>query len=122
MVFAVYGFGNITFLAVIVGSGLVPRKSPSVAASVDVAVFGLLAGVILLNVANFLLTRRAGRYVRSMRRFAGSDDTGCRLCPKCMYDLRASEPIGACPESNMPYTSESLENTWTQRFPLSHVR
>ncbi len=81
----------------------------------------LMALALLFPIVHFVIIQRAGTYVRSMRRFAGPDDTGCRLCTQCAYDLRASAPIGVCPECNAPYTSVSLEQTWTHRFPLSFV-
>jgi len=64
------------------------------------------------------LIQEAGAVVRGMRRFDGHDSTGCRVCTRCCFDLRASADQGVCPECGTQYTSESLAKFWTKRFPI----
>lgn len=45
-------------------------------------------------------------------------DSGCRLCPRCLYEQSREPPRGRCPECGTPYAVADLQAAWSRSYAL----
>ena len=75
---------------------------------------------VLCNIVAMIILAAITLWARRVvhRRVLGANG---RLCPSCMYDLRAIGESGRCPECGTRYRARWLWRRWNQIFPRSLI-
>lgn len=85
------------------------------ACTMPVSVLGVIAGAPLASAALFALSNIMWILLAEARFRRGLRGAKFLICPKCAYDLRATQAIGAkrCPECGGPSEAAGLLREWS---------